>query len=243
MKKYLITMDPGKKQDPAAVQVYRSTPVLQYAEPLLAQPQKVIVKDDLIMQYSLSDKRYTYLGRFISDLMQRKQLVSQTVLVFDATGVGEAVKDILYDQGIQSMLPIVYTAGGKVTYAYRDTQDKRFVGAKAAYLDYKQIDEIHVPKSDMVDAAIRAMEQEQVRLAEGLPYGDQFRLQLTEFTGKMNAKGYTSYNNSSEEIHDEWVNCFMMRSWYRYFFREEIVKAERPYTTPDTIADLGIFPS
>ena len=62
-------------------------------------------------------------------------------------------------------------------------------------------------------------------LADGVAYRDEFKTQMTEFTGKMSAKGYVSYNNSSDDIHDEWVNCLMMRSWYRRFYAERIQSA------------------
>lgn len=218
--KYLISMDPGKKQDPAAVQLYRATPVIDHPKGPLDE-RRIIVKDDLIAQWSLADKRYTYLGSFVFDLMGRKELQAQTVLVFDATGVGEAVKDILHDRGIRDMVPVVYTAGGRVSYVYRDANDKRFQMRESHHLDLRIFDEVHVPKADMVDAAVVALEQHQIRVSRDVAYADEFKKQMTEFTGKMTAKGYMSYNNSSDDIHDEWVNCLMMRSWYRRFFSKE----------------------
>ena len=218
--KYLIAMDPGQKQDPAAIQLYRATPVLDHPKgPLDAM--RYLVFDDVISQWSLADKRYTYLGDFVFRLMGMKELQAQTVLVFDATGVGAAVKDILHDKGVRNMVPIVYTAGGRVSYVYKDANDKRFQMRGAHQIDLRVFDEIHVPKADMVDAAVVALEQHQVRIAPNVDYRDEFKKQMTEFTGKMSAKGYVSYNNSSDDIHDEWVNCLMMRSWYRRFFAKE----------------------
>lgn len=233
MKRYLIALDPGQKQDPAAIQIYKTVPEVVHPDELVNREAKVIYRDDLVMQYRLSDKRYTYLADFVIRLMERKSLSSESVLVFDATGVGAAVKDMLHDKGVKSMIPIVYTSGGKVTYVYRDSNDKRFKMPGNSIWEMKALDELHVPKADMVDAARLEMERKAIRIVKGVPYRDEFKNQMQEFSGKMNQKGYTSYNNSKDEIHDDWVNCFMMRSFVRRFFRSEEYRKEDIYTSDE----------
>lgn len=239
MKRYLIAMDPGQKQDPAAIQVYKAIPELVHPDPLINRDAKVIYRDVIVMQYKLSDKRYTYLADFVIGLMSRKSLSSESVLVFDATGVGAAVKDMLHERGVKDMIPIVYTAGGKESYVYRDSKDKRFqLSGSESRFQIQALDEIRVPKADLVDAARLEMERKAVRFAEdfngrSVPYKDEFEVQMTEFRGKMNPRGYVSYNNSSEEIHDEWPNCFMMRSWARRRFGATIYREEGPYGERD----------
>lgn len=221
IKRYLIAMDPGKKQDPATIQVYKAMPTLINPDPLLAEPGRIIIHDDLVMQYSIQEKRYTDLVAFLYDLMNRRSLKDNSVLVFDATGVGEAVKDMLHDRHVRSMVPIVYTSGGRVTPVYQDGGDRRF-GSQAMAL--KILEEIHVPKNDMVDAARIAMEQHQVRVVPGVPGTEDFHTQLREFTGRMTSKGYMTYNNSSDDVHDDKVNCFMMRCWYRRYLGEQYLR-------------------
>lgn len=228
IKKYLITLDPGKKQDPAALQVWRLTPVMHHADPLLAVPKHIMYKDDLVMQYELQDKRYTELARFAHDLMTREGVKYNAVIAFDCTGVGEAVKDMLYEKGIRDMIPILYTSSGKVRYIYKDSanQDPRFSSGGKQSPMLKRLDQVNVPKAVMVECAKIAMEKQEIRLVPGVPYLSRFRLQMEEFRGKMSDKGYESFNNSSDEIHDEWVNCFMMRSWVRQKFQKAITKEE-----------------
>lgn len=229
MKPYLIAFDPGKTQDPAAIQVYKAEFGVVHPNSLLERKGKVIFRDNLVMQYKLSDKRHTKTAEFIVNLMKRPSLVAQTVLVFDATGVGAAVKDILWDSGVRDMLPIVYTAGGHVNYKYVEDGDERFnIGQNKAF-KLKMIDQINVPKPDLVDAARLAMERQEVKLVKGLPYAEEFQRQLIEFRGVMNKKGYVSYNNSSDEIHDEWVNTFMMRSYVRSLYMAQIYELEQPW--------------
>ncbi len=232
MKRYLIVLDPGQKQDPAAIQVYKAVPEVVHPDPLIGREGKIIYRDDLVMQYKLSDKRYTYLADFIVALMERPSLSSESLLVFDATGVGAAVKDLFHAAGVKSMIPIVYTAGGKLSYVYRDSSDKRFK-MKGDVFEMKVLDELHVPKSDLVDAAKAELERHAVRIVPKLPYAEDFERQMIEFRGKMNDKGYRSYNNSKDEIHDDFVNCFMMRSFIRRFYRAEIYREEQPYVNQE----------
>ena len=230
MKRYLIALDPGQKQDPAAVQIYKAVPDVIHPDTLIQKEGKIIYRDNLVMQYRYADKRYTYLVEQILNIMQRPSLSSECLLVFDATGVGAAVKDMFVAAGVKDMIPIVYTAGGKVTYVWRDEKDDRFKVPSNETFKIRRLDELHVPKSDMVDAARLEMEREAVKLVKDLPYKADFEKQMLEFRGKMNAKGYTSYNNSKDEIHDDWVNCFMMRSFIRRFYRSEIYREEKEYT-------------
>ena len=240
MKRYLIAMDPGQKQDPAAIQIYKASPQIVHPDPLINQEAKIIYRDDLVMQYKLEDKRYTHLVDFLLRQMERPSLSSECVLVFDATGVGTAVKDMLHDRGVKDMIPIVYTAGGKASYVYRDDQDKRFQMTGQKTFQVRLLDEIRVPKSDLVDAARLELERKAVRFAKGVPYMAEFETEMTEFRGKMNAKGYTSYNNSKDEIHDDWVNCFMMRSYIRRRYRADVYREEGIYgSSQDKEVTLG----
>ena len=134
---------------------------------------------------------------------------------------------------------VCYTAGGKVSYVWRDEKDERFKTPSSETFRMRTLDELHVPKPDMVDAARLELERQAVKIVKNLPYKDDFEKQLLEFRGKMNQKGYTSYNNSKDEIHDDWVNCFMMRSFIRRFYRSEIYREEKPYTAyEDTVTGL-----
>lgn len=240
MKKYLLALDPGQKQDPAALQLYMSEPDLEFGDKLLDQPDRVLMNDILMYQWSLQDKRYTKLASFVVDIMDRRDLKNQTLLVLDATGVGTGVKDILFDKGVSDMIPIVYTNGGKVNYVYRDIADRRFKQPSGCSLDFAVIDEIHVPKADLVDEAVIALEQHRLKIPRQVPYRDEFQRQLMEFTGRMNKRGYVSYNNSDDDIHDDFVNCYMMRSWVRRQWKRAIDKVETVWHRNE-LADFGIF--
>ena len=241
MRKYLIVGDPGQSQDPFAIQIYRSNPVMIPGAYQLGTHDRVIVKDDLVMQYRIMNKRYRDVCKFIRDLMDREDLKDNSMFVFDCTGIGRAVKEQFQEWGVKAITPIFYTAGSRTNYVYLDSGDQRFnTGHGYSTLDFKIIDQINVPKSDMVDAARIAMEQHQVRVAPGIPYINDFDLQMRSFTGRMNPNGYTSYNNSDDEIHDDFVNCFMMRSWYRANFREQTIRLETGDNSEE-IADIGLY--
>ncbi|MFA6934576.1 MAG: hypothetical protein WCR70_04840 [Sphaerochaetaceae bacterium] len=240
MRKWLLSLDPGQTRDPFAIQIWRANPVLLPGALQLGTENRIQLKDDLVMQYKIMDTKYKVVCNFVLELVSREDMRDQYMLLLDATGIGRAVKEEFQDMGIKSMIPIVYTAGGRVNHVYRDTSDRRFnTGSGYSALDFKTLDEIHVPKADMVDCTRLALEQSQIRIAPNVPYADDFKRQMISFTGKMSPNGYTSYNNSSDEIHDEWVNCLMLRSWYRQNFKETFAKATGA-DKPTEIADIGI---
>lgn len=241
MKKYVIALDVGQVQDPCAIQVWRATQVQANAQDPLDERIRYLLKDDLIMQYKIMDTKYKTICKFAHDLMEREDMHEQSVLVFDATGVGRALKETFQEMGVKSMVPVVYTAGGKVNYVYRDMDDRRFNTANGQFLNFHVLDEVHVPKADMVDAARIALEHNEVRVAPNLPYAKDFELQLRNFTGQMRPNGYVAYNNADENVHDDLVNCFMIRSWYRANFRERFDSAGADADTPEEMADIGIY--
>nr|DAT34160.1 MAG TPA: terminase large subunit [Caudoviricetes sp.] len=239
MKQYCIAFDVGKNPDPSAIQVWKEVQIMEPATH--STPARQILKDDLIMQYRLYDKRHTATAHFIGDLMRREELIENAILVFDSTGVGEAMKDCLWEyEGIRNMIPIKYTAGDKERPVYKASEaDPRFSASmREGFVQMKYLDYITVPKNMMVEQAQRAMELGEIRLAPNLPYKDEFKIQMQAFTGKMNKKGYTSYNNDTDKTHDDWVNCFMMRSWYRNRYRKMITEANREYSRNDEVADI-----
>ncbi len=240
MKQYCVAFDVGKLKDPSAIQIWKNN--LVYVPETNSTPARQLWKDDLVMQIRIMDKRHTYTAHLIADLLRRENLAANSVLVFDSTGVGEALKDILWDkEGIRNMIPIKYTAGGREKVVYRtEGEDQRFALSQGDKLQnqMKYLECINVPKNMMVEEAQRSMELGEIRIAPGIPYREEFRIQMQSFTGRMNKKGYTSFNNEADSIHDDWVNCFMMRSWYRSRFRKLITGESHEYQKSDEIADI-----
>lgn len=240
MKQYCIAFDVGKYKDPSAIQIWKNILVFEPATAMT--PARQLWKDDLVMQYRVLDKRHTYTAHFIASLLRREELAGNSVLVFDSTGVGEALKDILWEtEGIRSMIPIKYTAGDREKTVYKsEGEDQRFSHNLSSSLQnqLKYLDYITVPKNMMVEEAQRSMELGEIRIAQGIPYREEFKLQMQAFTGRMNKKGYTSYNNDNDNTHDDWVNCFMMRSWYRNRYRKFITGESREYARQDEVADI-----
>lgn len=238
MKQYCVAFDVGKLKDPSAIQIWKNN--LIYEPETQTTPARQLWKDDLVMQYRIMDKRHTYTAHFIADLLRRENLIANSVLVFDSTGVGEALKDILWDkEGIRNMIPIKYTAGDREHIVYRTDDDQRFTfQSNKLQNQMKFLECINVPKNMMVEEAQRSMELGEIRIAPGIPYREEFKLQMQSFTGRMNKKGYTSFNNEADSIHDDWVNCFMMRSWYRNRFRKLITGESHEYSKAEEFADI-----
>jgi len=238
---YLICLDPGKMGDPSAVQVYRATAKRQLPVAYFKDRETVRFVDTLVMQYKYDKVRYTELARRIAGLLGRPAIDHRYHLAFDCTGVGQAVKDELWEMGIRQMTPICYTSGGRARAVYRQP-DGKFRGWRGED-DFRQLDQMDVPKNDMVDAARIALEHQEVEIAppyqgREVPYLSEFRAQLEEFTGVMNKKGYVSYNNSSPDIHDDFVNCLMMRSWWRHEFEGRLMREQTEPSSGNEVADF-----
>lgn len=237
---YLVVLDVGKNVDPTSIQIYKELPHIKDGIPLLGVGDSIVIQDALIKQLKFYEMNYVVQCEKVFNLMNKKALKNNALLVIDNTGIGEAFKDILRESWGLDPLCIWSTSGNDVSIKYMKNNDPRF--SMSSRLDLKQLDKINVPKNDMVEAAKIAMEQKQVVIGEGLEYGDEFFKQLIEFTGKTSSTGYTSYNNSDDEIHDDWVVCFMLRSWVRKYYERLNKEEEIPLTlNQNKVADLGIY--
>lgn len=226
---YLFSLDLGKQNDPSSLQVWKATIV---EEPGLAGGLGgyAIYKDVLVTQKQYLKVRYTDIVEQVVTMLNHPLFVNMSHLVFDCTGVGQAVKDMFYEANLRTMTPVNYTAGGNVKYVYKSDTDSRFGSSWSSQL--KTLDQINVPKADLVSAAKASLEMQEIEIplivnGKEIPFLKTFQRQMEEFTGKMGARGYVKYNNSSDDIHDDWVNCFMLRSWWRRNFEAEMTRRKQ----------------
>ena len=233
-KQYICTVDLAKKRDYTTIQIYRDTPeVRHYPEESGRSPQ-IINWMDLTYQARMQGIRYTEQSKKIVELLKRVNLLNNVQLLVDGTGVGEAVVDIMREDGLMP-LPIISTGGNNVNEVYSDfgnvfgsSQGQKLRGVQV-------IKEMTVPKNDMVHAAMVVLEQGRLRMANNLQHTDDFRKQLSRFKGKFNDKsGRTKYENDSDTDHDDFVVCYMLASWWmtykRVTTREKVVHEQ---TTAD----------
>ncbi len=230
LPQYLVTLDLAKKQDATALQIWRNTPEFIKGDERVYVRDKVFHYFDLVFQTKMERISYMEQADKIKALMESETMRSNSELIVDSTGVGEAVIDILRSKSLRPT-PIVFTGGQHLNIKYEE-QNRRFGGFGASFGTMKIIKQLDVPKNDLVAAGQVMAQQGRLRIAENVQYADIFRRQLIHFKGKVNEKtGYTSYNNDNPEIHDDFTVCFLMAMWYfkfrNYMADEKPVRSEK----------------
>ena len=227
MKEYAVLVDLAKKRDFTAIMVMKDSPQVVLGNELLKQPNKVVHYYDIVYIAQKQGAWYHAIVQEIEELMQRATLVENADLIVDGTGVGEGVVEIMREQGLQP-IPIITTNGGLVREVYADVAEV-FPGAPR--LGMRTLQEIHVPKTDLVAAGQLLVQQERVRVAAGLKWAEEAREQFKSFRGKINERTKKKvYEAETEEEHDDIVICFLMGAWWFISQRQqqEIPERELP---------------
>ena len=233
-KEYICAVDIAKKRDYTTIQIYRDSPDVRHFPAESGRDPMVVNYLDLVYQAKMQAVRYTDQVRRIKDLLERIHLLKNTQLLVDGTGVGEPVVDMMRENGLMPF-PIVFTGGTEARPVYADF-GKVFGGSSASFgrfMGTQVLKEMHVPKEDLVHAGMIIMQQGRIRLAENLQHVDDFKLQLAHFKGTVNEKsGRKSYNNESDDIHDDFVVTYLMAAWWITYRR--VTAKERVIHTENT---------
>lgn len=205
MKEYILAWDVAQKQDRTAIQLWRRTPQI-----IEGATDRIFEYLDLVYQREMDAVPYPEQCKIVSNFIGSEKLKNNTDVVIDATGIGQAVVDIMREYKVEP-IPIVFTNGATMTEKYQDRQSRFGSGA---FGSMRVLQELCVPKVDMIHAAKVMMEQDRVRIAPNVAGADAFTKQLSGFTGKINVHGNMQYGNDAETQHDDWVSCFIMACWY-----------------------------
>lgn len=148
----------------------------------------------------------------IGALLARPPLAElQTVTLVDAGGVGVAVSDLMWQEGI-SHVSITATGGDTVNVAD---------GGRT----------IRCPKRELVSAAQICLAQGRLRIAAGLAHAPTLTQELGDYQVKISASGHDSYA-AREGEHDDLVYAAAQLCWYRDWFSQhqddQIAAAQRP---------------
>lgn len=226
-KEYICAVDLAKKRDYTSIQIYRDSPDIKRFPAETGRDPLVVNYLDLVFQAKMQAVTYTDQVRKLKDLLGAINMLSNTQLLVDGTGVGEPVVDIMRESGLMP-IPIVFTGGTEVRPVYADFG--RVFGSGSSFGQFAGatvLKEMHVPKEDLVHAGMIIMQQGRMRMAANLPHLEDFKLQLSRFKGSVNEKtGRKSYNNESDEIHDDLVVTYLMAAWWITYRR--VTEKERP---------------
>ena len=155
---------------------------------------------------------YTQVVAELAALLARPPLAAlSTVVLADAGGVGVAVSDLLWQQGVPHV-SITATAGDRVNVAD---------AGKA----------IHTPKRELIAAAQIALAEGRIRISAGLPHAPTLVKELQDYRVSISSTGHDSYS-AREGAHDDLVYAVAQLCWYRDWFcqptDDAIARAHRP---------------
>lgn len=240
-KEYICAVDIAKKRDYTTIQIYRDTPDVKHFPAESGRDPLVVNYLDLVFQAKMQAVRYTEQVKRIRELLSSINMLHNHQLLVDGTGVGEPVVDMMREQGLMP-LPIVFTGGTEARPVYADF-GKVFGSSGSSFGSFAGatvLKEMHVPKEDLVHAGMIIMQQGRMRMAANLQHAEDFKLQLTRFKGSVNEKtGRRSYNNETDEIHDDLVVTYLMASWWITYRR--VTEKERVVRSSDNNADYNPF--
>lgn len=150
----------------------------------------------------------------VATLLARPPLAElSTVTLVDAGGVGVAVSDLLWQEGVPHV-SITATGGASVNVSDQGRA-------------------IHTPKRELVSAAQIMLAQGRFRIAAGLAHAATLTKELQDYRVTLSVTGHDSYDARSGE-HDDLVFSAAMLCWYRDWYSQPtddaIAKAQRPAT-------------
>jgi len=233
MHEYCVSVDIAKKRDYTAIMVFRDRPNLVEGIESLGQGHRFIHTYDIMHIDKFQCVSYPEITDIVSNMMEHHDLKSNADLLVDGSGVGAAVVDLMRDRFL-TPIPIIFTGPGKAREVYADmgnifSVSDRLKGARI-------LNDIHVPKVDMVAAARILTQQRRFRMTQGLKWADEFERQMLKFRGKVNEKtGHVRHEAETEDTHDDLVVCLLMAAWW--FNRDrrdtEIVAARTGDSVPE----------
>lgn len=213
MKEYTVAVDVGKRKDRFVIEVSKDVPEIVNGNALTESPDRLLHFMDIVFIDQLFEKSYIDMVEALVKLMQHRDLAHNADLIMDATGVGEAVVDITRSRGLYP-IPLITTGGGQSREVYAEF-GKVFSGQSDGKLSGARVlQEIHVPKDDLVDAGALLAQQNRVRVAKGVSWAPEMQKQLGHFRGIMTKAGNRKHEADDEEIHDDLVTGYLLLSWW-----------------------------
>lgn len=198
---HLIGVDLGQIVDAAAVTIFEDELVQKPVTkmPLDLPPRYLDVASLLVRRYNLVDMAqwrgvsYPETAERIKRIVDSPLISRDYILVLDATGVGQAVMDMVRDNYQLSPIGVTFTSGKSVTqssYGY------------------------NVPKRDLVVNLQVLFQMERIRIAADLALADVFREQLRHYTSKMSKSGNEQFGADEEDVHTDLPMAAAIIMWY-----------------------------
>ena len=140
-------------------------------------------------------RKYSELAAYVAGLMEREELRRWPCqLVVDATGVGDAVIEMLKGAKPRAQIvPVKITGGAEVTRTAEG--------------------EVRVPKAELVGNLENLLNEEMVEIAAGCGHTAELLDGLQWFERTKQASGAVSYEAARTTVHDDLVMAMMLACW------------------------------
>ncbi|MFN0170643.1 MAG: hypothetical protein ACKV22_29835 [Bryobacteraceae bacterium] len=190
--RFFAGLDIGKQHDHSALAVLELRTRKAGFDPVYWVP---------IVEWDLRVRRLTRfpLGTSYRDLvdsvereMRTPEFGVDTPLVVDATGVGDAIVDLLRGSAIP-LVPVILTGGERVAQS----------GGR-----------LHVPKHQLIDTLCVLLEQGKLAAVRRLPLAHAFLRELNDFEARVSVSGRPSYGAFRDNAHDDLVIAVALAAWY-----------------------------
>jgi len=208
-----VAVDVGKRKDRFVIEVGKDVAEIVDGDRRIDQPDRLLHFYDIVFIDQLFGKSYIEMVSSVWKLMQHKDLAQNADLIVDATGVGEPVVDLMRSKDLFPT-PIIITGGGQSREVYSEF-GKVFSSSQSGKLAGARIlQEIHVPKDDLVAAGNLLAQRNRIRVAQGVRWAPEMQTQLMHFRGIPTKTGRTKHEADDEEIHDDLVTAYLLLAWW-----------------------------
>ena len=175
----------------------------RYAERARLHREEDITEDRFLLRYLERLKLgtpYPDVARHVTELLATPELAKKTQCIVDATGVGRPVVDMLREAKVKPLVAVTITGGDAVT----KVETGRYFEP-----------EFRVPKRDLVSTLQVLLQNDRLKIAEGLPLAQILVREMQNFRMKISlATGHDSYEAWREGDHDDLVLAVAMACWY-----------------------------
>lgn len=227
MREYIVCCDIGRKRDAYTEVAIRDIPHIERGVKALGTPDRTVHTYSIVWLKRLRGAAYSAMVDSTVRLVNHADLVNNHDLLVDATGVGDAVVELLRVANANP-IPIVFTSGDQAKYVY--LPGVRLFAEHAEQLaPMRTLEQINVPKSDLVAAGQMLLEQRRITLASDLPEVERavFAEQLRGFTEveTKQAGRKPTFEAETERLHDDYVTAYLMGAWWAHQQRSAVPEA------------------
>lgn len=194
--RYFLAVDLGKKKDATAIAVIEKVERQMIGRDWITYGSRMSDRATQFRIRHLERKRlgtsYTSVVERVSELAAKLMTMAETVVVVDATGVGEPVVDMLRALGLSCEITAVTITGSD--------KERRVPGGYT------------VPKQRLMTALQVAFEQHTLQVAQGLTEWPRLMRELMEMRATISSAGHVRYGARQPE-HDDLALAVALGWW------------------------------